>query len=88
MGGRTETPSWCALQFDPFEIAVKRKVEVQAALLAISDYIESRGKLIMYRRQDGVLLQLGSIGFTKLVEVPASEFQPARQRITADDGCS
>jgi hypothetical protein len=56
MGWRPETPQRRAFQFDPFEIAVKRKIEVQSRLFAVRDDIQPGGELVVDRGYDRVLL--------------------------------
>jgi hypothetical protein len=82
---RTETPRRCRFQFDAFDEAVERKVEIEPRLLAVGDDIEVGVHLILDRDGDGVVDQLGAIRLAELRQMLAGEFEPTRERITAND---
>ena len=84
VGRRTEAPRRRALQLDAGEEAVERQVEVEARLLAVGDHVEPGSDLVVDRRDDGIVLQLGAVGRSELVEVVDGVQQPAGQRIAAD----
>ena len=88
VGRRAEAARQGLLQFYAFQKAVERQVEIEPRLFAVRDHIQSGGDLIVNRRDHGVFLQFGAIGFAELVEVLAGEFQPAGEGIAADDSCS
>ncbi len=85
---RAKPPPRRCFRRDPFEKAVERQIEIQPRLLAVSDHIQPRRKLIVDRRDDRVVLHLGNVIGAELIQIPAGKFQPSRQRIAADDGCA
>src|SRR5262249_7350403 len=86
--GRPETARQSLFQFDAFQKAVERQVEIEPRLLAISDHVQTGGDLIVNRRDHGVFLKLSAIRFPELIQMLAGEFEPTGKWIAADDGCS
>jgi hypothetical protein len=86
MGRRPEPPGRMTLQINPLEVAIERQVEVQPRLLAVRDNVQPRRHLVVHRGDDRIVLRLDNVVRPELVEVPTGEFQPARKRVTADDG--
>src|SRR5436190_239766 len=67
-------------------MSVEREVEIEPRLLPVGDDVQSRGSLVMNGGQDGVVLQFSAVGLAELLQMRTGQFQPARKRITADDG--
>src|SRR5215510_6977570 len=86
--GRAEATRQGLLQLYAFQKPIERQVEIEPRLLAVCDYVQPGGDLVVNRRDHGVFLQLGAIDFAELVEMLAGEFKPAGKWIAADDGCS
>ena len=77
--GRPEQPRRRAL-LDPFEAAVEAEVEVEPRLLAVRDGVEPGGDLVVHGRDHGVLLELGHVVGSEIVEVVGCVLEPARER--------
>jgi len=86
MRGGAEPPRRVRFQFDAFQIAVEREIEVQSGLLTVSDDVQSGLNLIVNRSGYGIVLEFCAINIAKLIQMRAGELEPAWQRITADDG--
>jgi len=69
-------------------VAVEGEVEVEAGLFAVGDDVESGGELVADGDGGGVVLQLGDVVRTELVEVGAGKQKPSGKGIAADDGGS
>ena len=65
-----------AFELQAFKESVERKIEIEARLFAIRDYVEAGGDLIVNRRDDGVLLHLRDIRGPELAEMRACELEP------------
>src|SRR5262249_33221286 len=85
---RTETTGRGAFELDALKIAVKGKVEIETSLFAVGDDVEAGGGLVVDGGDDGVFLKFGAVSLAELIEVGAGEFEPARERVAADDGRS
>jgi len=44
------------------KVTVKGKIKIQARLLAVRHHVQTGGRLIVQRGDDGVILRLGDIG--------------------------
>jgi hypothetical protein len=64
--------------------AVEREIEIEPGLLAIRDDIEPGLELVVQGGDHGIVDHFLAVGFAELVEVSAGEFEPSRERITAD----
>src|SRR5207302_1144765 len=61
-------------------------IEIQPGLLAIGNYIQSRGYLVMNGRYDGIFLQFGAVRLPELAQMRAGKFKPGGKGVAADDG--
>src|SRR5207249_4199797 len=86
MRRRAEAARRRRFQFDPFEKAVEGKIEIQAGLLPVGDYVEAGIELVVNCGDDGVFDQFLTVGLAKLVEVLAGKLQPTGEGVTADNG--
>jgi hypothetical protein len=84
--GRSEPSRRFRFQFDPFKETVEREIEIQAGLLAVSNHVQAGCDLIVKRRNDSVILQLGAVCRAEVVQMLAGKFEPTRKRVTTDDG--
>ena len=88
MSGRSEPALRRGLEFDAFQKSVKREIEIEPRLFAIGDDVESGLQLVVNRGEDGVVVEFFAVCLAEPVKVLAGKLQPARKRITADDGGS
>ena len=65
---------------DALEEAVEAEVEVEPSLLAVRDRAEPGGHLVVHRRNDRVLLQLGDVVRPEVGQVRGGVLEPARGR--------
>jgi hypothetical protein len=85
---RAKTPQNGRVVFDSFEEAVERKVEVEARLLAIGDDVQTCLNLVVDSGNDGVILHFTNLGFAELRKMLRGEFEPRREWIASDHGCT
>ncbi len=83
---RPEPPCGRAFHLETVEMAVERQIEIEPRLLAVSHDVQACGHLVVHGGHHGVVLQLGAIVGTELVQMLGRELEPAGKRITADDG--
>jgi hypothetical protein len=69
VGGGTETARRAAFEFNPAQMSVERKIEIQPRLLSIGNDVQPSGGLIVYGGQDRIVLQFGSICFPELIQM-------------------
>ena len=81
---RTEAAQRRGFQFDPFEKAVERQIEIEPRLFAVGNDVKPCFELVVNCDQDGVFDQFLAVGFAELVQVPAGEFEPTGKRVAAD----
>ena len=83
---RRRTPAARRRRFeiDSVEVAVEREIEIEPALLAVGDHVESGGDLVADRGDRRVFLHLAHVVGPKLAQVERGKFQPAGKRVAAD----
>src|SRR4051794_14520964 len=62
VGGRAESPRRGGLEFNAFDEAIEREVEVEPRLLAVGDDVETGHHLVGDGDGRGVFLELGEVG--------------------------
>ena len=71
---------------DAFNETVEGQIEIKPRLLAIRDDIQPGGDLILNGHLRRIILHFRNVSAAEFGEVPCREFEPARERVTADDG--
>lgn len=75
-------------QGQALEVAIERQVEIQPRLFAVGDDIQAGSQLILDSGGNRIILQFPQVVRAELVEMLTGKFQPAGERVTADDGRS
>ena len=88
VGKRAEPARRSTLKFYPLKEAVKRQVEVEPGLLAVSYHVEPGGELIVHCGDDSIIDHLLAVDVAELLEVLAGELEPTGEGVAADDGRS
>ena len=81
--GRAKFTGFGFVGFNPPEVTVKGKVEVEAGLFAIGNHVQTCSDLIVYRSNDGVFDHFFNVYRAKFFQMVGCKFQPAREWITA-----
>lgn len=71
---RSEPARGSAFEFDAFYVAVEREVEIESGLFSVGDYVEAGRNLVVNGGDNGILLHLTDVVYSKLIEVLGGEF--------------
>src|SRR5258706_1569291 len=85
VGRRSEAARRGTFQLDSFEETIERKIEIEAGLFAVGDYIQARFELVVDSGSNSIVDEFPAIVSAKLIEMIAREFEPPWERIAADD---